>query len=65
MSVWKVGVSTSPHFSPAIVARASRRRSDGVLGPEDDAGVVDTTSSRLEGERPVRSDASVTVVDCW
>jgi len=28
----------SPHFSPHFVARASRRRSDGVLGPEGGEG---------------------------
>ena len=56
---------TSLHFSLGIVARAVRRRSDGVLGPEDGEGVVDTTSSRLEGERSIRADASTTAVDRW
>ena len=55
----------SLHFSSHFVARASRRRSGGVLGPEDGEGVVDTTPNRLEGERPVRSDASASTVDEW
>ena len=40
----------------------SRCRCDGGHGPEDGEGVADTTSSRLEGVRPVTASRSACVV---
>jgi len=44
----------STHRAPE--ARASRRCPGGTHGPEGGEGVADTTSSRLEGVRPARTD---------
>ncbi len=44
---------TSPYFSPAFVARTLKRCCVGAHTVEDDAGVADTTSNRLERVGPV------------
>ena len=54
-----------PHFSPAFVARASRRRGDGAHGLNDAAGVVVTTSKRREGVRPVNASGSAAAAEGW
>ena len=55
----------SPDISPTFVARASRRRCDGPHGPKDAEGVVDTTSKRLEGVRPVTAHGSASAAESW
>ena len=58
-------VAPSPHPSPTFVVRASRRRPAWSRGPEDDAGVLDSTSNRLEGARPRRASASASAAGSW
>ena len=55
----------SPHISPPFLARVSRRRPDGAHEPQGGAGVADTTSSRLQGVRPVRASASAAAAGGW
>ena len=57
--------SSCPHFSPAFVARASRRRGDGAHGLNDTAGVVVTTVKRREGVRPVNASGSAAAAEGW
>ena len=60
---------SSPHRSPTFVARASRRRGGGPHGPKERMraaeGVVDTTSKRLEGVRPVTAHGSASAAGSW
>ncbi len=53
----------SLHISSLFVARTLRCWFDVVLGPEDCAGVVKTTSSWLKGERRVKADRSTFAVE--
>ena len=49
---------TECNTSPMFVARAPRRCCDWPNGPSDAEGVVDTTSKRREGVRPVTAHGS-------
>ena len=55
----------SPHFSPAFVARASRRRCGGSHGLNAAVGVAVTTSKRREGVRPATPSGSAAAAEGW
>jgi len=55
----------SLHFSPLYVTRAPRQLFGKVLGQEDCAGVVVTTSNYLDGERLAKQDGSAIAVGEW
>ena len=61
----RAALTPSPHFSPAFVARASRRRCGGSHGLNDAAGVVVTTSKRREGVRPATASGSAAAAEGW